>query len=283
MTDGSAMVRFLKQFLRNEKGQALPIVLAILALGGLTIAMSLNYATTSLNSSRILQEKMEGVYAAGAGVEHALWSLGNSISPPMQLPENINQMEVNIQTEDKGAYTLSQHNDYLGVSGEIVWDEIAEAYKYAITVTWQPGSGTPEVKLAEVRARLPPDYSYQSGSAANFIENLATSEPSVTVDSQGCYLLSWEFGAPKPCVTEENPVQTQTFYITGEGSQVNNYTIWVVANRSDIGTVSEITGTSYRITAIATRPEDGKPTSRIAAEAMIGGGATYITLWQILN
>ena len=205
------MVRLLKQLLSSEKGQALPIVLAVLALGGLTIAMSLNYTSTSLNSSRILQEKMKGVYAAGAGVEDALWSLGYGIFPPTQLPEDINQMEVEIQTEDKGTYILSQHSVYLDVDGEVVWDEMAQAYKYTITVIWQPGSGTPEVKLDEVRARLPIGYSYQSGSAANFIENLATGEPDETVDTQGAYLLNWELEPPQPSVSEANPVQTQTF------------------------------------------------------------------------
>ncbi len=277
------MVRLLKQFLSSENGQALPIVLAFLALGGLTIAMSLNYTTTSLKGSQILQEKMKGVYAAGAGVEHALWSLGYSISPPTQLPENINRMEVNIQTEDKGTYTLSQHSVYLNVNGEIVWDEMAGAYKYTITVIWQPGSGTPEIKLDEVRARLPLGYSYQSGSAANFILNLATNEPDETADTHGAYLLDWEFGSPKPSVSEENPVQTQAFYITGEGSQVNSHSSWVVASRSDIGTVGENTGTLYKIIAIATRPEDDRTTARIVAEVMIGGGETYINSWQISN
>ena len=277
------MVRLWKQFLSSEKGQALPIVLALLALGGLTIAMSLNYTSTSLNSSRILQEKMKGVYAAGAGVEDALWSLGYGIWPPTQLPEDINQMEVEIQIEDKGTYILSQHSVYLDVDGEVVWDEMAQAYKYTITVIWQPGSGTPEVKLDEVRARLPIGYSYQSGSAANFIENLATNEPDETIDTQGAYLLNWQFGSPKPSVTEEDPVQTQAFYITGEGSQVNSHSSWAVASRSDIGTVGETTGTLYKITAIATRPEDGKTTARIVAKVMIGGGVTYINSWQISN
>ena len=277
------MVRLWKQFLSSEKGQALPIVLAVLALGGLTIAMSLNYTSTSLNSSRILQEKMKGVYAAGAGVEDALWSLGYGILPPTQLPEDINQMEVEIQTEDKGTYILSQHSVYLDVDGEVVWDEMAQAYKYTITVIWQPGSGTPEVKLDEVRARLPIGYSYQSGSAVNFIENLATNEPDETIDTQGAYLLNWQFESPRPSVTEYEQVRTQTFYITGEGSRVNDYASWVVASRSDIGTVGETTGTLYKITAIATRPEDGKTTARIVAKVMIGGGATYINSWQISN
>ena len=277
------MVRLLKQGIRSEKGQALPVVLGLLVLGGLMIAPSLNYATTSLNASRILSEGINGVYAADAGVEDALWCLGRGIPPSQQLPENINQMEVTILTEDKGTYTLSQHNDYLGIHGELVWDEIAEAYKYTITVTWEPGSGTPEVHLDEVRARLPIDYSYQSGSADNFTENLDTGEPDVTVDAQGAYLLNWELKSPRPSVSQDDPEQTQTFYITGEGSQLNNYTSWIVASRADIGTVGEITGTSYRITATAIRPEVGRTTAKIVADVMIGGGATYIASWQILN
>jgi hypothetical protein len=192
-------------------------------------------------------------------------------------------MGVTIQTEDKGTYTLSQHSVYLDIDGELVWDEMAEAYKYTITVIWQPGSGTPDIKLDEVRARLPIGYSYQSGSSANFTENLDTSEPSETIDTQGAYLLNWEFKSPKPSVSDDNPLQTQTFYITGEGSQVNNYTSWVVASRSDIGTVGETTGNYYRITATAIRPEGGKTTAKIVADVMIGGGATYIVSWQILN
>jgi len=277
------MARFLKQVISSEKGQALPIVLVLLILGGLTITPSLGYAYTNLNSSRILGEGVKGVYAADAGVEDALWCLGHGIPPSQQLPENINQMEVTIQTEDKGTYTLSQHSVYLDVHGEVVWDEIAEAYKYTITVTWQPGSGTPDIKLDEVRARLPIDYSYQSGSAASFAENLSTDEPDETVDTQGAYLLNWEFKSPKPSASEGNPVQTQTFYITGEGSQVNSYTTWVVASRVDIGTVGETTGTYYRITATAIRPEDGRTTAKIVADVMVGGGATYIVSWQILN
>jgi len=284
------MVRLLKQFLSSEKGQALPIVLGVLALGGLTIAATLNYATTSLKGSRIVAEKMEGVYAAGAGVEHALWSLGHGISPPTQLPENINQMAVNMQTEEKGTYTLylgeliqpGVHFDYLDVDGDMVWDEEAEAYKYTITITWQPGSGEPVIHLMEVGARLPVGCSYQSGSAASFVDNLSTGEPDETVDTLEVYMLNWELGSPRPSVSEDNPVQTQTFYLTGEGSQGGDYT-WVVAARDDIGAVGEISGTSYKIRATATRSGDGRTTAKIVADVMIGGGTTHILSWQILN
>lgn len=284
------MARFLKQMISSEKGQALPMVLALLVLGGLTIAPSLSYAGTSLNAGRILEESVRGVYAADAGVEDALWSLENGIPPPLQLLENINQMEVAIQTEDKGPYTLylgeliepGGHSDYLDVSGNITWDEGAAAYKYTITVIWQPNEGAPVIHLEEVGARLPIGYSYQSGSAAGFVDNLSTGEPDEIVDALGAYLLNWELGSPLPNVSENNTVQTQTFYSTGAGELEGDYT-WVVANRQDVGAVGEITGAKYRITATATRPGDGRTTAKIVADVMIGEVTTYIVSWQISN
>ena len=284
------MAKLLRQMISSEKGQILPLVLLMLAVGGLTIAPSLSYAATSLNSGRLLQESVHGIYAADAGVEDTIWRLENGISPAQQLPENMDQMAVSIQTEDKGAYTLylgelvqpGGHSDYLGIDGEIAWDEGALAYKYTITVTWQPDSGVTTIHLTAVGARLPVGYSYQTGSAAGFADNLSIEEPDETVDTNGAYLLNWEFDSPYPSVSESEPVRTQTVYIDGEGALEGDYA-WVVANRTDIGRVGEITGTLYIITATATRPENGKTAAKIVADAMIGDGTTYIVSWQILN
>jgi len=77
-------------------------------------------------------------------------------------------------------------------------------------------------------------------------------------------------------------VQTQIFYITGEGSQNGNYA-WAVANRADIGAAGEITGTSYKITTTAKRPENGETTAKIVADVMIEEGTAHILAWQISN
>ena len=285
------MIRFLQKMISSEKGQALPIVLALLVIGGLTITPSLNYTTTSLNSNRILGEGVRGTYAADAGIEDTLWSLRNGLSPSSQLSEPINRMAVATQTEDKGTYTIclgeliqpGEHNDYLDVDGEMVWDEGAEAYKYTITVTWQPEAGTAVIHLNGIGARIPPGYSYQAESAAGFPGNLSTGEPDENLDDVGAYLLNWTLEPPNPSVSEAEPVQTQTFYITGEGSQEGHYA-WIIANRTDIGAVGEITGTSYKITATATHPENNKTTAKIVADIMLeDGGETYILSWQILN
>ena len=136
--------------------------------------------------------------------------------------------------------------------------------------------------MTAVGARLPVGYSYQADSAAGFADNLSTDEPDETVDAHGAYLLNWEFSAPVPSVSESNPVRTQIFYISGQGDLEGEYT-WIVASRSDIGLVGEITDTLYIIAATATRPEDGKTAAKIVADAMIGSGRTYIISWQILS
>lgn len=280
------MIRLLKQFLSSEKGQALPIVLGLLAIGGLTIAVSLNYTTTSLKGNQILEEDVRGIYAASAGVEHALWSLINDVTPLTQLSEDINQMAANIQVEDNGTRTIylgeliepGVHTDYLTVDVNIV--EEGEVYKFIITITSQQAE---IIHLEQVGARIPVNYIYEPGSAAGFAENLSTDEPEETLDSNGAYLLNWELSPPYPSISQEDPEVTQTFYITGEGIQEDHYA-WVVASRSDVGVVGEITGTSYKITATALRPGDSRATAKIVADIIVEDETTiHIMSWQISN
>ena len=278
------------KILKGETGHAFPVVLALLVIGGLTIVPSLNLTFSSAQASHLFQEGTQGTYAADAGVEETLWALANGESTPTQLSDDINKMQVDIQTVNEGEYTLylgeliepGEHSDYLDVTGNITWDGGENAYKYTITVTWQPGAGAPTIHLVGVGARIPIGYTYKPGSAADFTENLSTDEPDETLDSQGAYLLDWELGPPYPYVSEDEPVQTQTFYINGSGDQGGHYA-WVVANRDDIGAVGEITGTSYEITATALQPESNKTTAQIVAKVMIDTGSIYITSWQIRN
>ncbi len=282
------MLRFLKQITRGEKGQVLPAVLALLVLGGLAIVPSLNYAATSLNAGRIIGERVRGIYAADAGVEDALWSLENGVSPPQQLSENINQMEVAIQTEDKGTKTLylgelvesGAKSDYLDVSSNITWVE-GNRYKFEITVTLLIDQ---TVHLETTGARLPVGYHYEDDSVTRS-DGEAVCEPEITQDGQGADLLNWlwkEWGLPRPTLDKNDVEFKLTFYITGEGSQEGHYA-WVVADPTSIGLVGEITGASYGITATATRPGDGRTTAKIVAEVIMEAETTYIVSWQILT
>ena len=280
----------IRRVMREERGQVLPLVLVFLLVGGLTITPALDNATTSLMACRTSEENVNGFFAADAGVQYAIWCLDNSISPPAQLPESVNNMNVALQVEDMQDFTLcfgeliqaNSHSSYLGVSGEMVWDDPAQAYKYTITVTWEPDSGTPTIHLEGLGARMPVDYVYQTGSAAGFVGNLSLAEPSEVTDGQGAYLLNWEFHGTLPYVSEYYPVKTQTFYVTGPEDQEGHYA-WVIANRSDIGEVGEITGNLYTVTATATRSDNGEVTSEIVAGVLLREdvGVTSIVSWQV--
>ena len=280
------MVKFWEKVTNDETAQALAGVLILLVVGGLVIAPCLSYVSTGLESSRVLIRNVNGLYAADAGVGDVLWCLENGLPVHTELPENLNGMAVTMQTEEKGEYTLSGgelvtgggHDDWLGLDSDIVWDGGAGAYKYDITVTWQAEPET-LIHLEKVGARLPVGYDYQPGSAALFGDNLSTDEPTDELDGSGAHLLEWVLPPPRPWVDESNPTRTQTFYMTGVGDLVDYYS-WVVATRNDVGSVGEITGILYQITAVATCPQTSETTAVLVAEVILSGGEASIVSWQ---
>ncbi|MFC1988393.1 hypothetical protein ACFLVJ_00975 [Chloroflexota bacterium] len=280
------MLSHLKKKLAGEKGQALVIVLGLLAIGGLTIAVSVNYATTSLKRDGIIREDMGGVYAAGAGVEYALWSLQEGIPTANETPEDINRMAVGIQTKELGVYTLylddlidreGSHNNWITVESEIV-PVGGTTYDYTISIAREePASGT--IRLVEIGVVLPPGYTYVDDSAALFPANLSLDNPDSSGNtSGGAQWLKWLWNPGQgPGITGNH---TQGFNIDGTGSTDDAYA-WVVAQSQDIGIIGEISGTLYRITSTATRPEDGKTTAKIVVDTIEAAGTIYIFSWQI--
>jgi hypothetical protein len=278
------------KILKGKSGQVLPITLALLVIGGLTIIPSLGLTFSSAKASNMIQTGIKGTYAADAGVEKTLWALTNGEPVQSQLSDNINDMQVDIQVIDKGTHTIylgelvamEGHIDYLDVTSNITWDPGASAYKYTITVIWQPSGGEPEIHIEEVGARIPYNYSYQQFSAANFTENLSTDEPDEILDPQGAYLLNWVLSPPYPQVGANMTQQSQMFYIEGSGQQ-KGYYAWVRARREDIGAVGEINSTAYEITATAIDQQSNRTAAEIKAEATIWDEDVYISSWQIHN
>jgi hypothetical protein len=114
----------------GEKGQALLVVLAIVAFGGLVISPFLSHAGNGLLGSRMYGDAIMQQYSADAGVEHALWGLrfgtldnqipetGNTTT--YQLGESINGYIPEITATNMGSY---------------VYDIICVAGNETITVT----------------------------------------------------------------------------------------------------------------------------------------------------
>lgn len=69
------MKTIMKEAIRNEKGNALTLVLVLLVVGGLILTPLLGLMSTGLVSGQLYERKMDEYYAADAGVEDALWEL----------------------------------------------------------------------------------------------------------------------------------------------------------------------------------------------------------------
>jgi hypothetical protein len=273
------------RFLQNsERGFAMLSTLICLTIASLIVAAGVGYVNTMFESRIGVGEFTDGLYAADAGLEDILWCLQNSLTPRSTLPQTMNGNQVAMQNELIGTYSLyagewvsgSTHSDWLLMDTEIVWDDTADAYKFTITVTWN-ATGNTVIHLSEIGAKLPLDYTYQAGSSASFPSNLSTDEPTDELDVDDAHLLKWVFSNPYPSVRGTDPTKTQVFYITGDGA-LEGYYSWVVAVREDIGYVSEISGSVYRITATATHGSE--VSARIVADAMLSAGNISILSWQ---
>ena len=89
---------------RNERGQALPLVLILLLLGGLIIAPLLAFMSTGLIAGQAYEERMSELYAADAGIEDAIWKITN-LEPdalptdPYYLTANNKNVEVQLPSQ----------------------------------------------------------------------------------------------------------------------------------------------------------------------------------------
>lgn len=278
------MLRFLKRLRSGEKGQALAIILCLLAIGSLTIAVNLNYATTSLKGSGIVNEDVKGIYAAGAGVENVLWSLGKGSDPPAMLSQNINQMAVTMISANMGTkiFDLGQLTNYTGnkagalsINGDLS-PVVGNRYRYTITVT---KNVTANLHLQEVGARIPVGYTYDDSATRNDSGTIGTGNPVQTLDSSGAWLLQFFWnGSNQP--TGDNFILA--FDITGTGSLGGAYS-WTWANPTNsYGLYGEISGTWYQIKATAVRPTDNRTTARITTDIVKDNfGTITIISWQI--
>lgn len=282
------MVKALRCLANRQAGIALPAVLICMALGGVLIAPSMAFVSSSLKVTLSQHDRIRGAYAAEAGVEDVLWRVKNSQSPRTTLPETPSGMNVTMSTESRGNYTMyagewvttNEHYDWLLVTSNVTWDAGHGAYKYVVTITWDVSDDPSAViHIAEIGARLPMGYTYETGSTALFGSNLSQFEPAITADREGAQMVNWVFETPRPSVRKNDPTRTQTFYMSGSGEINNNYS-WAVAERTDVGPVGELSGSFYTITSIATRPSGGL-TARVVANAMMADNSVYIISWRI--
>lgn len=282
--------KVIKKVIKSESGQALPIVLVLLVLGGLTIAPCLSYAATSLNSGGVIEKNTKGLYAADTGIEDALWKLGNN--PPASYPysyelADVNRLSVTVLMEEVTTLygivigSPGTHSDSMEVHGEMAYDEGLGAYLYTVTVINKVDS---VIHLSEILVSLPQDFEYIAGSTGG---DFTTADPEIRGEPATGITLVWDFGSPRPAIEgapdPEHGVYTtasHTFQLSGppDYSGDDGY-VWVVATRQDIGCVGE--ANAYKITAKA---KDGDTTVITVKAGVLRDNVTgelLVSCWEI--
>jgi len=69
----------VKRLIRDEKGQAMALVLILLIVGGLIVSSLLAYMGTGLLNGRVYERRTAELYAADAGVEDAVWKIQHQV------------------------------------------------------------------------------------------------------------------------------------------------------------------------------------------------------------
>ena len=128
------MKRAWNKLKKGEKGQALIIVIILLLIGGLIAAPLLAFMGTGLAAGQVFEVKMEGLYAADAGIEDACWKLMHDETPQGSQPfcnlTDMNGMDVEVvqlgEPVDVGDGTLYTLQSTAELEGEIKAQIIAQ-------------------------------------------------------------------------------------------------------------------------------------------------------------
>ncbi|HEY94359.1 MAG TPA: hypothetical protein G4O15_05425 [Dehalococcoidia bacterium] len=286
------MITRLKMNTGKESGQVLIMVLALLALGGLTIAGSLNYSSTIIYDTRISGYAMDCMYSAGAGVEYVIWAMENDEVIPAQLSDNVNGKMITLDIQDKGIFKLycgdliyvddlPPHYDWLTASGSAVCED--GTCNYTISINYN--GDAQQRKITEVGMKLPDDYDYVDSSSSLFPDNITFDDPDEEGEGSAGRWIRWLWNPGSgPVISDVIPSVNQTFMIEDPGAGAfgddDHYT-WVQIQSVDIGIVGEITGERHTITSTAIGP--ATVDSVVEADVIIVGGTVYIMSWQILD
>jgi hypothetical protein len=269
-----------RNIIRNQSGQALLIVLAMMTLGCLMIVPSLNFAATNIKAANMFEEKMKGLYTAEAGIEDALWLVKNS--PPASLPysydlNDINNMSASVVIEAVSSIAgveigaTGVHGGWLKVTQSTQWSE--GVYTYTLQMT---NNGEGNMRIEQILVDFQPDLEYVLGST---VSNITTSDPSVIGTPDSGITLFWDIPSPY-YIIGKNQTEYFSFQLNGlEMPELESHAM-IKATREDVGVVWDSDSLPYAITSQAKNASD-----EVIASIKVGVWKYHegldITCWQI--
>ena len=276
----SPVKKWLSEIRKGESGMILPVVLIMLTMGSLLTVPVLNYVATGIKTGEMVERKVEGLYAAEAGVEDALWKIRNDT--PASFPysyqlTDVNGLSVNVVIDEVATIAGEEvgssggHEDYLEITKEISYE--AGTYFYTLNLT---NNGTGNMKIEMILIDFPPELEYVVGSTSG---NITGENPSINGDPTSGITLVWEMQPPYPSITV-GYTEGHIFQLSGppgvEGVEGHGV---VRATRDDVGTVWDTDSRPYSIIAEAKDATD-KVLGTIRA-GVWEGNQLDISCWEV--
>ncbi len=268
---------------RNARGQAFPLVLCFLALGGLSIAMLLVYTDVGIRTGSMHEENTELRYAADAGLEDALWKTQNEeltflpgdyeTEYNYALSDNVNGKSVNVNIRQIWPLTGLESDvngteapDCLAITGGII-NQGEGKYKVQISYDGTEGS----LPIDKVAVWIPTRFEYVNGSSSG----ITTGNPDIGYE-RGGKVLTWEFSpavnfldlpAEEPPGggflpgTEYPATRKLYFNVTPVDDAAGGSYSWVRTTEEDLYLAWETGCSIYQVNSVATDNITGKAVS----------------------
>lgn len=275
-----AFKKKLSCIIKNETGQALPIVLAMMVLGGLTLVPTLNFASTNIEAGKLAETKAKAIYAAEAGAADAMWRI--KYANPGTFPYSYQLTDVNglsanvtinavtvIAGQEIGPTGV--HGGWLHIDKGVTYS--AGVYNYTLSFT---NNGEGNMRIDEMLIDFPSLPEYITGSTTGLV---TTVDPLVVGAADVGITLYWNL-QPDYYIINKGDTATHIFQLSGppDVQGIEGHAV-VKATREDVGTVWDADSRPYSITSQAIGSS-----GRVLATLKVGiwaGSHIEISCWQV--
>ncbi|OGO42022.1 MAG: hypothetical protein A2137_00670 [Chloroflexi bacterium RBG_16_58_8] len=270
----------LAAIVKNEAGQTLPIVLAMMTLGSLLVVNTLNYVSTNVKTIRMVETKARSLYAAEAGVEDALWKIKYDTPPSLPYAYSagtINGMTVTVSinnvTEIAGVEIgpTGVHEGWLKVTKSVSYS--GGVYTFNLSIR---NDGAGNMKIEQVLVDFGPDLVYVEGSVTS---NLTSDDPTVIGIPDSGITLLWDI--PSPFFTMGvHQTEGFSFQLSGpELPEIESHAM-LRASREDVGVVWDADSRPFSVTSQA---KDAANALKASLKVGVWKGQSQISIscWQV--
>jgi len=185
------MKKILNKLIRNAEGQALPMVLILMAVGGLIIAPLLSYTSSGLKTGQVYEEISDEFYAADGGVEDGLWQIKydnledlfssyevydytTTYEYPDTYPVEINDIDVDVSITNvwiplglDPPESPGYAKQLIGAGKLIIADNVSAELTQQIKIYYYKEDSDAPLVINKIGIWLPPGFSYDETGECN--------------------------------------------------------------------------------------------------------------------